>query len=129
MGTWGHGNFDSDTAADHLALVIDRLVTEVGQVITGDPVRLEADEYWGVAVPCQLELLTVLARAGYGGGMLPKPEAVAVWRERYLSAWERSIDELEPSPEFRAERLAVLRRTFDEFAAVSAAAEAERAGI
>ncbi|MDX3612490.1 DUF4259 domain-containing protein, partial [Streptomyces europaeiscabiei] len=29
--------------------------------MAGDPVELEPDEYWGVAVPANLELLSLLA--------------------------------------------------------------------
>lgn len=54
MGTWGTGNFDDDTAADHLSILVSRLVREVTDAMAGDPVALEADEYWGVAVPCNL---------------------------------------------------------------------------
>ncbi|WP_017546851.1 hypothetical protein [Nocardiopsis prasina] len=120
MGTWGSGNLDNDTAADHLSAVIDRLVGEVAAAMAGDPVELEADEYWGDAVPCHLELLYVLAREGYSGGRLPAPEVVLGWRRIYMAAWERSIDGLEPSPEFREERRAVLHRTFDRLAVAAA---------
>ncbi|MEU3017346.1 hypothetical protein ABZ635_08155 [Nocardiopsis sp. NPDC007018] len=76
MGTCGSGNFESDTAADRLAGVVDRLVGEVASAMSGDPVALEADEYWGTALPCHLELLYVLAREGYSGGRLPSREVV-----------------------------------------------------
>ncbi|MFE1167591.1 DUF4259 domain-containing protein [Nocardiopsis sp. NPDC058789] len=121
MGTWGSGNLDNDTAADHLSGVVERLVGEVAAVMAGDPVEWEADEYWGDAVPCHLELLYVLAREGYSGGRLPAPEVVLGWRRDYMAAWERSIDGLEPSPRFREERRAVLLRTFDQLAELSGA--------
>ncbi|MFE6779577.1 DUF4259 domain-containing protein [Streptomyces sp. NPDC057702] len=119
MGTWGSGNFDSDTAADHLADVIGRLVAEVADAMSGDPVELEADEYWGNAVPCHLELLYALARAGYATHHLPEPGVIASWKADFLAIWERTIDDLEPSAEFREERRAVLVRTFDQLAEVA----------
>ncbi|WP_430791748.1 DUF4259 domain-containing protein [Actinoplanes sp. G11-F43] len=114
MGTWGSGNFDSDTAADHLAEVTGRLVSEVEEAMAGDPVELEADEYWGTAVPCNLELLTLLAGRDWVGVSLPEVATVEGWKATYLAAWDPSIDELGPSPEFKAERRAVLERTFDQ---------------
>lgn len=127
MGTWGSGNFDDDTAADYLSGVIDRLVTEVADVMAGDPIQLEPDEYWGVAIPCQLELLCHLARGGYDGGRLPDPSVIAEWKRRYLAVWDSGIDGLEPSARFKADRLKVLNHTFDELAEVAAGNLADRA--
>ncbi|WLQ42164.1 DUF4259 domain-containing protein [Streptomyces laculatispora] len=122
MGTWGAGNFDSDTAADHLVVLVDRLVTEVTEAMAGDPVELEPDEYWGVTVPCNLELLLVLARQGWVGVTLPSPEAIRTWQQTFLAVWERTIDDLEPEPAYKVERRAVLNETFEHLAEASAAA-------
>ncbi|MGW1783199.1 DUF4259 domain-containing protein [Streptomyces sp. NPDC002143] len=116
MGDWGTGNFDNDTAADHLSILTDRLITEVADAMTGDPVEIEPDEYWGVAVPANLELLSLLARQGYVGTSLPEAETVEGWKETYLAVWESSIDGLGASSEYKDERRAVLIRTFDELA-------------
>ncbi|MFI6639414.1 DUF4259 domain-containing protein [Streptomyces sp. NPDC050504] len=116
MGTWGSGNFESDAAWDYLASFLDRIVSEVAEVMDGDPVELEPDEYWGVAVPCQLELLTVLVRAGHTYDSLLSPDTVKAWKEKFLTVWEDTIDDLEPTPDYKEERRAVLIRTFDELA-------------
>ena len=113
MGTWGSGNFESDTALDHLSIVVDRLVAEVAEAMADDPVTIEPDEYWGVAVPCNLELLHVLVQAGYAAGSLPEAGVIEGWKETFMAVWERTIDDLEPSPAFKEERRAVLNRTFD----------------
>lgn len=128
MGTWGSGNFESDTALDHLSIRIDRIVTEVAEAVAGDPVELEPDEYWGVAVPCDLELLHVLARAGHGVGRLPEAGVITGWKTAFMAVWERTIDDLEPSPEFKDERRSVLNRTFDQLAEVAARNGAARSG-
>ncbi|MEU8696588.1 DUF4259 domain-containing protein [Streptomyces sp. NPDC048680] len=125
MGTWGAGNFDSDTAADHLAELADRLVTEVREAMAGDPVELEPDEYWGVTVPCNLELLLLLDRQGWVGPTLPSPEVIRTWQKTFLAVWERTIDGLEPKPAYKDERRAVLNETFERLAEASAAATAE----
>ncbi|MFD4144586.1 DUF4259 domain-containing protein [Streptomyces sp. NPDC058572] len=120
MGTWGSGNFQNDTAADYLAGVIKRLVTEVTDALAGDPVILEPDEFWGAVVPCNVELLYVLASSGYTPGVYPKTQEVKEWKEAFMSVWERTIDNLQPVPGFKEERRAVLHRTFDQLAEVTA---------
>lgn len=119
MGTWGSGNFESDAALDHLSAVVGRLVEEVAEAMAGDPVGIEPDEYWGVAVPCQLELLHVLAQAGHADGELPKAEVIEGWKETFMAVWERTIDGLEPKPEYKKKRREVLIRTFDQLAAAA----------
>ncbi|MFM9693419.1 DUF4259 domain-containing protein [Streptomyces europaeiscabiei] len=116
MGDWGAGNFDSDTAADHLSILTDRLITEVGAAMAGDPVEIEPDEYWGVAVPANLELLSLLARQGYVGAQLPEAEVVEGWKKTFMAVWEGCIDALAPSSGYKDERRTVLIRTFDELA-------------
>lgn len=114
MGTWGPGNFDDDGAADHLSRLTDQLVTEVAEAMSGDPVGLEPDEYWGVAVPANLELLALLARTNYVGVLLPEVATVEAWKSTFLEIWDGSIDGLEPSESFKEARRTVLVRTFDD---------------
>jgi hypothetical protein len=116
VGTWGSGNFDSDTSADHLSILTARLVREVEEAMAGDRVELEPDEYWGVAVPCNLEILHVLTSRRWAGVVLPGAETVEAWKATYLAVWDASIDELEPAPEHKTQRRAVLERTFDQLA-------------
>ncbi|MGW2846829.1 DUF4259 domain-containing protein [Streptomyces sp. NPDC001274] len=119
MGTWGSGNFDSDAAADHLSGITGRLVERIAEAMAGDPVRLEPDEYEGVTVPCDIELLCLIAEQGYVGAGVPEPAVVAGWRETFMPVWERTIDDLEPTPEYKEERRAELVRTFDRLAALA----------
>ncbi|WP_406096256.1 DUF4259 domain-containing protein [Streptomyces sp. NBC_01013] len=122
MGTWGAGNFDSDTAADHLGDLVHRLVTEVTDAMAGDPVELEPDEYGGVTVPCNLELLLVLDRQGWVGVTLPPAEVIRSWQKTFLGVWEATIDGLAPDRAHKDERRAVLNETFERLAEASAAA-------
>ncbi|MFF1906730.1 DUF4259 domain-containing protein [Kitasatospora sp. NPDC058218] len=119
MGTWGSGNFDSDTAADHLSELTGRLLDEVERAMSGDRVELEPDEYWGVAVPCNLELLHLIASRHYVGAGLPSAATIEGWKADFMAVWERSIDGLEPAPGHKEERRAVLLRTFDGLAALA----------
>ncbi|MFF3393196.1 DUF4259 domain-containing protein [Streptomyces sp. NPDC002669] len=119
MGTWGAGNFDSDTAADHLSDVTGRLVSRIGEAMAGDPVALEPDEYDGVTVPCDIELLCLIAEQGHVGSTVPDAAVVEGWRKTFMDVWERTIDELEPEPEYKEDRRAELIRTFDRLAALA----------
>ncbi|GAA2219002.1 hypothetical protein GCM10010413_06470 [Promicromonospora sukumoe] len=124
MGTWGPGNFDDDAAADHLARLTDQLATEVAEAMAGDPVGVEPDEYWGVAVPANLELLAVLARLDYVGVLLPEVATIEAWKAKFLEIWDGSIDGLEPSPAFKEARRAVLVRTFEDLIELRKTADA-----
>lgn len=124
MGTWGPGNFDDDTAADHLSRLTDQLVTEVAEAMSGDPVRLEPDEYWGVAVPANLELLAVLARTNHVGVLLPEVATIETWKITFMKIWESAIDGLGPSTAFKEARRSVLVRTFDDLAELRRADDA-----
>ncbi|MFB6817801.1 DUF4259 domain-containing protein [Streptomyces sp. NPDC056347] len=119
MGTWGSGNFDSDTAADHLSDITGRLIARIAEAMAGDPVGLEPDEYDGVTVPCDIELLCLIAEQGHVGAGVPEPEVVAGWRRTFMDVWERTIDGLEPAPGHKEGRRAELTRTFDRLAALA----------
>ncbi|MFF2330755.1 MULTISPECIES: DUF4259 domain-containing protein [unclassified Streptomyces] len=120
MGTWGRGNFDDDTAADHLADITGRLVSEIEEAMAGDPVGLEPDDYWGVTVPCTIELLCLIAEQGYVGATVPDTAVVERWKKTFMDVWEGSIDGLEPAPGYKEERRAVLTGTFDRLAGLAA---------
>ena len=113
MGTWGSGNFDDDTAADHLSGLTGGILAGIEAAMSGDPVAIEPDEYWGVAVPCDVELLCLLAERGLVGVCLPAAATAADWKVRYLAVWDGAIDGLEPTPDYRRDRREVLVRTFD----------------
>ncbi|MFI9624977.1 DUF4259 domain-containing protein [Streptomyces sp. NPDC052042] len=113
MGTWGSGNFDSDTAADHLSEITGRLLSGIEEAMAGDPVGLEPDDYWGVTVPCDIELLCLIADQGHVGAALPEPAVAEAWKKTFMDVWERTIDELEPEDGYKEARRAELNRTFD----------------
>jgi hypothetical protein len=113
MGTWGTGNFDSDTAADHLASLASKLIGEIETAMAADPSEIEPDQYWGVAVPCNLELLALLADQGWVGAMLPDVPEIEAWKTKFLAVWDATIDGLSPALEWKKARRTALVRTFD----------------
>jgi hypothetical protein len=120
MGTWGKGNFDDDTAADHLSIVAGRIYDEIVAAMNGDVVELEPDEYWGVAVPCNVELLALFAEQRWVGAKIPDLEMVAAWKAKYLGVWDAYIDKLSPNTDWKPKRRQVLVETFDRLAKMSA---------
>lgn len=111
MGTWGYGNFDGDTAADHLSALANQLIKEISDAMA-DPRELEPDEYWGAAVPCNVEILTLFASQHWVGAEIPAPSVVENWKTTYMAVWEQYIGELSPAPEYKLRRREVLLKTF-----------------
>lgn len=111
MGALGSGNFDNDTAADHLGTICDSLIRDI-EAAMQNPTQLEPDEYWGVAVPCNIELLVLFRKSHYFGATLPDPTTATRWRDTYMGIWLAKIDSLKPKPKYREERLGVLTKLF-----------------
>jgi len=115
MGTWGSGNFDSDQALDYLAQVCDPLVEKLVAIVE-NPSLAEADEDGWEECLVAVEILTRL-----GGHYISEkltPSLVATCRDVLLTEWLASIDELDPDPDYRAARPAVIRESFDKLLAV-----------
>lgn len=113
MGTWGPGNFDSDTAAEHLTALTERLGDDLARAFAGAPGSIHPDADEGATVPCNVELLALIAEQRWEGLVLPPPATVRRWKVTYLAAWDRSIDELGPRPAWKRQRRLVLTKSFD----------------
>jgi Domain of unknown function (DUF4259) len=123
MGTWGPGNFENDRAADHLYEVCGPLLKQVEEAMK-DPSAIEPDEYAADLVTANLEIIGCLSEhlGRYERGelqdflypcVLPPPETVADWKQKYLHVWDACIDGLDPDPEYKAKRREVIVETFD----------------
>ncbi len=122
MGTWGAGNFEDDTAPDHLSALrntskLEGMCAEwLGAVrdAMANTASLEPDEYEGVIAPCKLEIIAqVMDVSGSGVCTLPKPSVPEKWKSTFLNVWDGDIDELEPDPDWKQSRRGVLVQTFD----------------
>lgn len=112
MGTWGAGNFENDGGAEQMTEVTRRLLDEVRRYMR-EPKLLEPDEPEAEIVPCNLQILGLLASQGWAGAMLPKAVELKAWKKTYLDVWDGYIDRLNPKLDYRIERRAVLTSTFD----------------
>jgi hypothetical protein len=122
MGTWGAGHFEDDTALDHLSALRNTYKLEgmcaelLGAVrdAMANTASLEPDEYEGMIVPCNLEIIAQMMDVfGSSICMLPKPSVLERWKNTYLNVWDGCIDELEPDPDWKQSRREVLGQTFD----------------
>jgi hypothetical protein len=108
MGTWGYGNFDSDTAADHLSIVTKRLVDEIAAAFAANDIG--PDDYGGWSVPANLELLALIAtKKKWTGTVLPVAAALVRWKKQFLAAWENGPEVQGNNPK----HLKVVAKTFD----------------
>ncbi|MFV8232630.1 DUF4259 domain-containing protein [Mycolicibacterium fortuitum] len=126
MGVWGPGNFDSDTVADGLGELTNRIIGQIAQEFEdeSDDSALQPDEWGGEMVPAWLEILIEMVEPPRVGATFPSVATLIDWRDRYLRVWDEYIDELEPEDEYKVERRAVLVSTFER--AVALAGRRER---
>lgn len=115
MGTWGPGNLDNDHALDILG---DRSHELTARVLAGlaAPINRDADEPGHAELFVDLEVMLALAaRELFTPYDLPEPAAARRLCDDFFGDWAASMDELEASPDFKAERRAVIEVTFERF--------------
>jgi hypothetical protein len=106
---WGVGNFDNDAAVDYLSMLTMQLTATITAVAADDE-RLALDEDGETMLMPSVEVLALLCER-YNAEP-PKPAAVQQWREKYLAVYDRQIDTLNPSAEFRVGRRRAIEQTF-----------------
>lgn len=128
MGVWGPGNFESDTVADGLGEVTDRIIGDIAEQFEDptDDLALEPDEWGGEMVPAWLEILTEIVEPGRVGATFPSVAVLSDWRDRYLRVWDGYIDGLEPTDDHKVARRAVLVGTFERAIALAADREQDQ---
>ena len=106
---WDVGNFDNDGAMDFLSMQTMQLTATI-TAVAGDEERLELDEDGETLFMPSVELLALLCER-YNAEP-PRPAAVRQWHEKYLEAYDRGIDALKTTPEFKANRRKAVEKTF-----------------
>ena len=113
MGTWGYYNFDSDSALDSLASIINSIVEEIRKAfdIQNKDGLIRYGDYLIVAK------LDVLATLFDHYKFYPDIQLYEIekWKEQYLTAFQRelSILSIADEIEFSKKRLEVIENTFD----------------
>lgn len=112
MGTWGAGNFHEDSALDWLGLEVQGPL-----VATIERELRDHDEANGALIMAAVEVLAMICENT--PVLPPDPRKVEDWRRRYMATWGKYIDELDPKPGFKEERLRVIDATFNRLATVA----------
>src|SRR5262245_52794665 len=118
MGTWGAGNFENDTAAEHLIRLCEPLVEQIRNAVA-QPELMEPDEYDSGVMMANVEILAVLAanigrteQSAIGGMIFPFPfpsvKEIKQWKREYLKVWDNYIDKLEPQEDHKSQRRRVI---------------------
>ncbi|MGI4834896.1 MAG: DUF4259 domain-containing protein [Janthinobacterium lividum] len=105
MGTWGSENFDNDHALDYLTEVRAPLVEKLIAIVE-NPSLAKADEDGWVECLVAVEMLTSISAQCVSDGLTS--ELVTACRDTLLTEWLASIDELDPTPDYKAGKQLVI---------------------
>jgi hypothetical protein len=107
MGTWSSENFGNDAALDLVCSVANNVKKELAAPSGVEDLEL---------VMAAVAILKALIEHCHA----PRPDSseIIALRDKVLAIYDAEIDELDPSPEFKAERRKVIEQTFDEFLAL-----------
>lgn len=106
---WGVNNFDNDGAMDYLSMQTMQLTATIKAVLA-DETRAELDEDGETLLMPSVELLALLCER-YNAEP-PRPSLVRQWCDDYLAVYDRTIDGITPSPEFKKDRRKAIENTF-----------------
>jgi hypothetical protein len=109
MENWTEDNFGNDGARDYLAMLCAKLVATIKEVLA-DPERISLDEDGESFLMPSVEVLAFLVER-YDAAP-PKPAAVRQWHEKYLAVYDKEIQTLKVTPEFKTARRKVIEKTF-----------------
>ena len=117
MGTWGSGNFDNDHALDYLAQLCDPLVQKLADIVD-NPSLAEADEDGWIECLVAVEVLISVSKQYVSEEL--SPELITACRDTLLAEWLASVDELDPTPDYKTGKQLIIQQSFEKLlAAVS----------
>lgn len=112
MGMWGSGKFESDTALDHLDIVVNELLKPLREGVE-NPMLFEVDEYHHYAALCNLELLvTWIEKYGYIANYI-KLDELDLWEKSLLTVFDQTESSMWSSKAFGLQRRRVIVGTFE----------------
>ncbi len=115
MGTWGSGNLENDSALDIIGERSTKMTHLIWDSINSEG-STEADEDEHTELFINIDTLVALDSVGlFSGWEMPSPlefdAAIQIWLKR----WDAYFDGMGSTDEFRAERRAVIEKTFAKF--------------
>jgi hypothetical protein len=118
MAAFSEDNFGNDGAVAYLSVLTARLMGAISEILAS-PDRLELDEDGESMFMPSVEILALLCER-YNAPP-PKPATVKQWHGRYLQVYDKGIDALKPTKEFKVARRKVIENTFRWLEGVAAA--------
>lgn len=118
MGTWGAGVYENDTAADYLLNKIERLINDIRLQIRYQT-RINAGFSESEILICDIDLLTLLCEKRDCSVHLPATKELEEWEKVYMNIWEGTIDDTNPTKEYKKDRRKVLNQTFGKLISLS----------
>ena len=104
MGVWGAGNFDNDYALDFVSEIAETVKDELSP-----PEDVEDIEVVMGAVAVYKALVEHCSAAP------PTSEELLSLKQSIIDIYDKSIDELDPAPDYKVARRQVIIETFDGF--------------
>jgi hypothetical protein len=118
VGTWGHGNLDSDYALDELSSRTTELVEGLMDRARTAESR-EADEWDYTTLFVELEIVFALEAANLmHAARLPLATEVRELAADYIADWDEYIVELDPTANHESERRRIILESFERFAVI-----------
>jgi hypothetical protein len=118
MGTWGHGNLDSDYAFDELSTRTTELLTQILERAQRKTSR-EFDEYDYTTLFVELEIAFALDAAKLlREAKFPSGDAVRALAQDFIADWAAYLGEDNATPAHVDGRRAVILESFERFAKI-----------
>ena len=109
MSTFAEDNFGNDGAQEYLAMLTARLMGTITEVMArADRLKLTEDGE-SMLMP-SVEILALLFER-YDAAP-PRPETVRQWSAKYLKVYDKTIDKLKPTADYKSHRRRVIENTF-----------------
>jgi hypothetical protein len=109
MAAFSEENFGNDGAMDYLSMITARLLATITEILSSSD-RLDPDEDGESMFMPSVEVLALLCER-YDAAP-PRTATVKQWHTRYLQAFDKGVDRLEGTKEFKAARRKVIENTF-----------------
>jgi hypothetical protein len=112
MGSWGSGNFDSDSACDYLDSIKFQLIQKIEEGFTSLEDADFADDYEH-EIMASVDILSLLTEQYYGHNPHVEAQVVQTWKSQFLSIYDQNSEDDEVTLEYQRERRKVIEDTFN----------------
>jgi hypothetical protein len=112
MGTWGSGNFDSDSACDYLDSIKFQLIKKIEDCLAGIDDEDFTDDCEN-EIMASVDILSLLTEQYYGHHPRVEAQVVRAWKSQFLSLYDQDNEDDELALEYYRQRREVIEDTFN----------------